>query len=141
MEDSSPSTPVRGRGRAPRSHKMEVKVSGDSLLMDFNSDSDDEDVTGTKSEVCPSVPRPPGYESGVRSSGTSDIFSDGDEDDFCIVNTPTSTKVVRWDGNGCGIVTSLWCHCDRHLEQNPRSNVCLVKERHWILLRTILPFL
>lgn len=107
MEDSPPSTPV-GKMRVPshshkmasHSHKVEVKMSGESLLMDFDSDSDNDDM-GTGSKSSPSAPPGGGARTEVpptrgRGSGPGSIFSDSDEDDFCIVKTPTSTKVVSW---------------------------------------------
>ena len=83
MEDSSPSDVVGGAKKVPHPpKKMAVRVSGQTLLMDFDSDSD------TENEV--KKPCPPSSPGKVY---LDDIFSDSD-DDFCIVNTPTSTRVV-----------------------------------------------
>lgn len=95
MEDSSPSSPedvaTSRVSQQPRSRKkIEVRMSGESVLMDFDSDSDNEEVGGARSKVsAPAVAR------GAKViSERGSIFSDCDEDDFCIVHTPTSTKVV-----------------------------------------------
>ena len=74
---------------------MDVQVETDkSVVVDFCSDSsDDEDVRNisVKSEGGGGVrgPRPT-----MTASGQSSIFS-GSDDDFCFVDTPTSTRVVR----------------------------------------------
>lgn len=101
MEDSPPSSPAgKMKGRIEHSsHKVEVRMSGDSLLMDFDSDSDNDDM-GAGSKVSKSSPSGGGARTEVLPTRgrvlAGNIFSDSDEDDFCIVNTPTSTKVVSW---------------------------------------------
>ena len=84
--------------RAPK--LVEVQVSGESLLMDFDSDSDTEESRLGVSKPRP-VPTPTAPSVTGRGKVEHDgLFSDSD-DDFCIVNTPTSTRVVslrRWGG-------------------------------------------
>lgn len=121
MEDFSPTESVAVKvGRTKREkvlrvshmHKMEMRVTGESMLIDFDSDSDNDAVAATRSGVkkhgflgspLPG-PSPASGDAGrgrVRGetarkgveSGHGSIFSDSD-DDFCIVHTPTSTKVV-----------------------------------------------
>lgn len=101
MEDSSHTDPGGGVNKVSRGPKMlTVHVSGESLLMDFDSDSDTEESAGLRSE---GKSRPlsssthgdaaRGKLDGRGRLDLNDIFSDSD-DDFCIVNTPTSTRVV-----------------------------------------------
>lgn len=138
MEDSTPSPTNVAKSKVARNsrpHKMEVKISGESLVMEFDSDSDSEMAMIGK-PASPSLLSPPGG-GGVRGMASSSIFSDSDDDDFCIVHTPTSTKVVRnflsipdrahW-GSVQGSIVCLcccenWC-VSRHLGLNPRSSVC-----------------
>lgn len=96
MEDSSPTGDVavaKNVSHAPK--MMSVHVSGESLLMDFESDSDTEESASVRSEVIRPLPSPHANSSNTARGrlGLDDIFSDSD-DDFCIVNTPTSTRVV-----------------------------------------------
>lgn len=104
MEESPPSSSktrplisgqmVKIGGRPPQSSaasRMKVEVTGQSLLMDFLSDSEDEGV-GRKEVKKPSR-SPPDTLGKMSGSDQGGMFSDGD-DDFCIVSTPTSTKVV-----------------------------------------------
>lgn len=118
MEDTLPSAARDGMGKEEKeewkgssvSHAIEVQVTGESLVMDFDSDSDDDDFVprrhaggrGTRSggSVQPSDPcagRHTGLEQG-------DIFLDID-DDFYIVDTPTSTKVVR-------VLCAMFAQCE-----------------------------
>ncbi len=109
--------PEKGRGSSvlSQTRKVNIKFSGEDLLMDFESDSDDGNgggdgggdvearrasgsrqgqavLTSSLKELIPS------------SSGLKGIFSDS-EDDFCIVNTPTSTSVV----SVCVMVNTYLC--------------------------------
>ena len=94
MEDTPPTHASRSphralpRQRLPQAARPPPREARDfekSLLMEFESDSDDNSSSKKPSSLSP----PPGkLEQG-------DIFSDSD-DEFYIVDTPTSTKVVRY---------------------------------------------
>ena len=87
MEDSSPASVAKSKKRVsqePRPLKTKIKVSGESLLMDFDSDSDDE----------PKRAKVPASAGGRKVAEQGSIFSESDDEDFCIVHTPTSTRVV-----------------------------------------------
>ena len=109
MEDTPPTDElIQGVGVSRRHHdtpqsshprKMEVRISGKSLLMDFESDSDvEEDISRRRvgSKKKPLLSSVPGKPSGLEHN--SSIFSESD-DEFCMVETPTSTKVVRLDSS------------------------------------------
>ena len=111
MEDlppsASPSQSSRTRADHSNKKRSEVHVESEkSVVVDFLSDSSDEDdssvggrigvrsgggegVRGGSHEVLLSPPA----SSKMSGSGQSSIFSERDND-FCIVDTPTSTKVV-----------------------------------------------
>lgn len=104
MDDTSPSTPREGSLDTggiptqflppPAAGKVVVEVSGgDALLMEFDSDSEEERQFGQPSPLSPS-PQSPQVRTAGKRKMTDSLFSDSDEDDFCIVATPTSTRVV-----------------------------------------------
>ena len=84
--------------------KMDVRMTGNSLIMDFDSDTDEEEGLAKPRQFPaksadlngPMVPPSDHLSSrAVSGSGNSgDLFRDAD-DDFCIVDTPTFTRVVR----------------------------------------------
>lgn len=108
MEDApsththSTHTPKRS-GRKRRSHKtssasprMDVRIETDkSVVVDFCSDSsdDEEDCVGSECVKSEGGGRVRGPHPILSASGQSSIFS-GSDDDFCFVDTPTSTRVV-----------------------------------------------
>lgn len=130
MEDASPTTP---RGSTATSgpthyplHKGRVQVSGRDLLMEFDSDSEGEDHPPPSLSHTDATPK--------AKRMIDSLFSDSEEDDFCIVTTPTSTKVVspgssylKWS-IVCVFVcvpaeSTAVCLC-RHLVPSPKSSVC-----------------
>ena len=105
MEDSTPTNVAKCKvPRNSRPHKIEVKTSGEALFMEFDSDSDSEMARIGKTS--PLLLSPPGG-GGVRGVASTSIFSDSEDDDFCIVHTPTSTKVVR---NFTYMLVSCWVY-------------------------------
>ncbi len=99
MEDASPTSAQRGVAQGGHTHFLPspptgmraVRVSGgDALLMEFDSDSEGERDHGQPSPAPPGTAAP----SLARRKMMDSLFSDSDEDDFCIVTTPTSTRVV-----------------------------------------------
>lgn len=101
MQDSTLTDPVGVKQGVPQLHRMEVKVTGESLLMEFDSDSDNEasgksgdhSLTFSTSSPLSAIAKNPPSSSAGRRLELESMFSDSD-DDFCIVHTPTSTKVV-----------------------------------------------
>ena len=108
MQDTPPSATHKGKGKRRKEEwngsfgpprAVAVQDMGESLVMDFDSDSDDDGFMpprhdggrGTQSGGCV---QPSGRTTGKQADlEHEDIFSDND-DDFCIVDTPTTTKVV-----------------------------------------------
>ena len=103
---------------SPSKAKMEIHLSGDnSVVMDFNSDSDEDDDDdilrdlmshhraqkqmtagegGVKGQRRGGDESKPASGKSMKQSGSDhgSIFSESDED-FCFVDAPTITKVVR----------------------------------------------
>ena len=101
MEDASPTGVAKVPSHflprpCPGEAGVRVSGSGDALLMEFDSDSEGErDHTQTSSS-----PTHTPISSTVGRRMMDSLFSDSDEDDFCIVATPTSTRVVNVGGGG-----------------------------------------
>jgi len=86
--------------------RMEVRVTGNSLVMDFDSDTDEEEgladtrqFPAKSADLSGPLLLPPGSGPTTTVCGSGNargLFQDAD-DDFCIVDTPTFTRVVRAD--------------------------------------------
>ena len=89
MEDASPTGVAKVPSHflpRPSPGEVGVRVSGDALLMEFDSDSEGEPSSSPTHTLASMT-------AGRRMMDS--LFSDSDEDDFCIVATPTSTRVVN----------------------------------------------